>query len=385
MPDTTDAANSQPARNKPLCCMSGWMFILAVILGVCCLFFMSIGGMTLCILHCVLGSFIALANYNASEKSSKVLSILAIIGNTFYLVILLSTFVCSAWLVALNVKARNDYNKGSFSSFVTPLLTAYMTAAGDSNIRRLSTADELFSDAFQGPTYPTILNLGEPNTLPVPLYSGDDGMQTFSFSGKSLNNLEGAANVRKLQPLLRNSMFSVALKGYQSPTVLLQQSKKPEDLGFTDGQLQCLLKLTDDTFKKNVAKRLTTMLDWGLFCGYTQYSVASMRKWGVSCKDYCHFDELSFRKYGDNTKEARKEAEDTLETIREMDKEDVQVCMLLSVATACRIEETHLATGVLAALFLALVFTFVLFFLSAACIISIFKGSSESSQVAASN
>ncbi|KAL8425062.1 hypothetical protein Efla_001451 [Eimeria flavescens] len=264
MADTTTDAPGSANPESALSWMPHALFILSFLLGICCLFFMSSGGIVLCILHCIIGTLAALVTYGTRTKNHQLMAMVAVLFNFLYWLVLICTFIYTAWLLSIHAKAKKDMNNGVTSPALRPLLDAYSAyvsgeeADPSPGARRLQAVEQLFTTSARQ----TLL---------------------------------------ELESLEKDTQYTPAvLRQGTTPTKLT-------DLKFSQGDAKCLAKLAgDDDFSDKVNKRVDAFLDYGLFCGYTKYKAGAMRKWPISCNDDCLFDKLHFSKIRkDNAKTKR--------------------------------------------------------------------------------
>ncbi|KAL8433221.1 hypothetical protein ACSSS7_004006 [Eimeria intestinalis] len=364
----TSGGEAPGSPSSSLTWMPPVMFLLAFSLGICCLFFMSWTGMIFCILHCVVGTLVALVTYGTRSKESRLMAFLTVILNALYLLFLVCTFVYAAWLLGRSASAARDFDYATSSPAIRPLIYLYAAAAtGDDSaleFRRLQAAgDTVPVDGSHAPTelhFPlSSMNQDSPQHL-VNAFARQSGTQPGFSVAEVLHSVESRA--RGEQPAL-------------SPAALRQgPPARFEDLRFSDADSRCLLKLgQDERLAVDTFNRLHAFLDWGLFCGYTQYSAGALKKWPISCSKVCHLDLLNFAQHGDDILRIQEQANEFKRALSSMSEEELQMCGVLTIVTACRMEENRFPAGSMAALCLALLIAFSLFFVNTTCLVIGFK------------
>ncbi|KAL8433222.1 hypothetical protein ACSSS7_004007 [Eimeria intestinalis] len=330
MADTTLETHGSANPDSPLSWMPHVLFPLSFLLGICCLFFMSSGGIVLCILHCVIGTLAALVTWGTRTKNHQIMAMVAVLLNFLYWLLLICTLVYTAWLLSQHVKAKRDYNKGVSSPALGPMLeqySEYVSAedGADGPVRRLQSVTMPFSRFIQ-------------------------------------------TSVAQLRHDEKESYYSpVVLRQGATPT-------KVSDLKLSEAETKCMTKLsTDEELRKKVNSRVETFVDYGLFCGYTKYKAGSMSKWPIDCNEDCLLDKLHFSNIRKNTEKSQRQSEEFKAALHTMGKEKAKMCGMLTLVTACRMEEKHFPQGTIAALSFAIIFTVALLFLSAACLVACFK------------
>lgn len=109
---------------------------------------------------------------------------------------------------------------------------------------------------------------------------------------------------------------------------------------FTAAEVDCLTRASEDFDEgEKVVARLHALLDWGLLCGYTEYSVAGLHKWPVRCGRACHFDELYFSRYRKNGKKAAEQIKEFIQHVHNIHTDEAKLCIALAAVTACQIEQ----------------------------------------------
>ncbi|KAL8446831.1 hypothetical protein Emag_004592 [Eimeria magna] len=329
MADTTLETHGSASPDSSLSWMPHLLFPLSFLLGISCLFFMSSGGIVLCILHCVIGTLAALVTWGTRTKNHQVMAMAAVLLNFLYWLLLICTLIYTAWLLAQHVKAKKDFNNGVVSPALRPVLDQYSEYVEDSDeagpLRRLQAATNPLSRFTQ-------------------------------IAASHLQNAEKEA--------------------FYSPVVLRQGATptKVSDLKFSQADTKCLTKLsTDEEFRQKTNARLETFVDWGLFCGYTKYKAGAMSRWPIDCNEDCLVDKLHFSNIRNNTQKSQRQSEEFKAALQTMGKEKAKMCALLTLVTGCRMEEKHFPQGTMAALSFAIIFTVALLFLSAACLVACFK------------
>lgn len=328
MADTTLESHGSASPDSSLSWMPHVLFPMSFLLGICCLFFMSSGGIVLCILHCVIGAVAALVTWGTRTKNHQIMAMAAVLLNFLYWLILICTLIYTAWLLSQHVKAKRDFKNG----FVSPALKDTL---------------ERYSEFVQGGDVHLIRRL-QAATKPF-----------HRFAQLAAAHMEAAEREASYAP--------VVLRQGATPTKL-------NDLKFSEADSNCLRKLqTDDDMAENTNKRVETLLDWGLFCGYTKYKAGAATRWPLDCNEDCRVDKLHFSNIRDNAEKSQRQSEEFVVALRSMGEEKAKMCAMLSLVTVCRIEETHFTQGTMAALSFALIFTVALLFLSAACLVACFK------------
>lgn len=134
---------------------------------------------------------------------------------------------------------------------------------------------------------------------------------------------------------------------------------------FSAAEVECVTRATQNyALGKKVVDRLHALLDWGLFCGYTDYSVAGMRKWPLGCRGDCYFNRLHFSRYRENAEKTAKQTEQFIQEVQQLNLEKARLCTGMAAVTACRIEEKKLQRTVTVCAGLALLLCLVLASLS---------------------
>lgn len=167
------------------------------------------------------------------------------------------------------------------------------------------------------------------------------------------------------------------------PSLIHQGPKQVQNLDLNDADLSCLFKIAvDESFKNKVLRRLLALLDRGLFCGYTKYKASSVHKWPISCNHDCHLGKLHFSRHRHNEEKTKRLVDEYKASVAQMSSVDAQVCRVLTIVTACRIQEEEFSGGVLVALKLGLVFSVMLMVMNTFCLLALSRliGKSYSSQ-----
>ncbi|KAL8425061.1 hypothetical protein Efla_001450 [Eimeria flavescens] len=359
MADTWPDRDGSPSSS--LTWMPPIMFFLALSLGTCCLFFMSAGGFIFCVLHFVLGSLVALVTFGTRSKNSQLMAIFSVFGNTLYLLLLACTFVYAAWLLGRNARATRDFDNGTSSPLISPLIDLYAGAvAGDNDAeesRRLQDAEAPFTGRPG--------HLQEQLAAASPIETSTFGLKDDFVRGLP-TQLKGASPVDAMMQSARLTLEELQRSDKESvsPTVLRQGPPTRFDgLKFSKADGKCLLELeTNEKLRINTFKRLHAFLDWGLFCGFTKYSVGALHRWPIACEDVCHLNLLNFSQHGEDLLSILQQAAYFKKAIESMGEQEIQMCAALTVVTACRMEQTKFPAGTMAALCLALLVSFCLFF-----------------------
>ncbi|OEH77506.1 uncharacterized protein LOC34618618 [Cyclospora cayetanensis] len=380
-------------------CIPCFMFFLTFGVGLSCLFFMTTGGLVLCILHCSLGCFLVLIPCGARKSPELLCAIVALISNLAYLALVLSTLAYAVYLLGLNSLAEDARSRTTGSPLHEALLDLYArqgqletSGSDDSAEGPMEEQSQGFSSG-EPPmstvllTFKTVPSIAIPSTLEPdlrklveqalpqskPLLSKSNsakaaGEQMLNISHTIADTLKYAPSHPYLQPSIGFSGDQLISPAQQHFGKFLP--KEPPSTSaelpvrshrafwfpqFTRGDLNCLEKMQSGTGEVSGAMlRAHVLMDWGLFCGYTQYSVGVLRKWPVSCKADCLFDKLQFSGYEKQAGEAEDQGALFVVEVNTMSREQALQCTALAVATACRIEEHHLQYGAIGALAVAL-------------------------------
>ncbi|KAL8452699.1 hypothetical protein Emed_001263 [Eimeria media] len=330
MADTTLETHGSASPDSSLSWMPHVLFPMSFLLGICCLFFMSSGGIVLCILHCVIGTLAALVTWGTRTKNHQVMAMVAVLLNFLYWLLLVCTLIYTAWLLAQHVKAKKDFNNGVISPALRPMLEQY---------------SEYVDDTDNSPS----------------------SRRRLEATSDSLN---------RFAQLAATHMQNAEKDSYYSPVVLRQGATptKVSDLKFSQAETKCLTKLsTDEQLRQKVNARVETFVDWGLFCGYTKYRAGAMSRWPIDCNEDCLVDKLHFSNIRKNTEKSQRQSEEFKAALQTMGKDKAKMCGMLILVTACRMEEKHFPQGTMAALSIAIIFTVALLVLSCACLVACFR------------
>lgn len=402
---------------QPLCWIPIVMLFLCYALGICCLFFFSTGGLVLCILHFVLGTILVLSPYAVHRRSDKVMAIAAIVGMSLYICLLVATFVYAAWLLGQNAHSEVDLYASDKRPLLFPLLVAYAQHALLSPTRRLDAVDgPVGLDGLQGienyeeerkmsPTMsvpeegnmsPTTQMPEEGNVSPTTHMPKEGESHTsdsvFFPSAKHGERLSADGPAEDPLNILlpkekggtnsylkdgQDQLIRVAQRKVEeivadeslNPTVLRQGVKQLADFKLTKSDVKCIEKLSDPSADvADTENRFATLLDYGLFCGYTHYSVATLRKWPLSCEKDCHFDKFHFSNVRKDEKKGVKQAYELLEDINAMSMDQAQFCTVLARITYCKIGQDHLQHAAMAIMCMAVILCICLFGFGVKCI-----------------
>ena len=426
--ERTSTVEDEERSWAPLCWIPILMAFLSFLLGICCLFFMSIGGLVLCILHCTVGCILVLIPYGVYQRAERLRAIAGIISTSLYMVLLVSTFAYAAWLLAQNARAENERGTEDGSPLITPSLDMYAAQSGFTSARRLEAADESMdldaldmqeeagldsknlSRVLRPPKQedPGTLSSSSISSLPTDNRSPDatsEGRRLqseeellFGSSDLSSDSLTLKSKHGKSRPSFgstQDKLLSVAQQTASemlaeessslNPVVLRQGAETLADYKPTKGDVKCLAKMqSGQEHLAGAHSRLYALLDWGLFCGYTRYSVSALRKWPISCEEDCHFGKLHFSRYRENEAKTREQGYAFMNSVQAMSKEQAQFCIVLAAIAACRIEEKYLQYGAMAALCFALIFCICLLGFAAKCLVEcIFVANKDKRKVAA--
>lgn len=393
---TTRAAAS---RCSIICWVPPVMLILAYCLGVCSLFFMSFVGLILCIFQCIFGTFAALLAFGAGESGNKRLVMGAVFFSSVYILILAFTFVSAASLLRRHVQAQKDYNRGDSSPLITPLLDMYVTQSVDSSSfdKPINTTNELSSiDEFQTSEgqLDSASSVTALSTQPVLGTSSIASRSTQSSVGEGTQEHDqdsittGTREHPDVSPVkmmtlmtLRNVQINKEIESPEdfppNPTHTQQGWDPTNEMLPTNGDLICLRNIVADEQRMvDTARRFESLLDWSLFCGFTKYSVGPIHKWPYSCEKFCLLDRLGFSSRR-REMEINRQADAFMRAVSGMDQFRAEICSVLTIVTACIIEEHNLVNGVFISLIIALFLSFVLLLLNIACLIACLRVSVE--------
>lgn len=105
-------------------------------------------------------------------------------------------------------------------------------------------------------------------------------------------------------------------------------------------EVHCVTRTSEDSKDgEKVVARLHELLDWSLFCGYTEYSMAGLQKWPLECRRACHFNELYFSRHRKNGEKAAEQIKEFIQSTHKINIDEARSCSALAAVTACRIEE----------------------------------------------
>ncbi|KAL8274673.1 hypothetical protein Esti_001388 [Eimeria stiedai] len=316
------------------------------------------------------GIVVALITYGTRSKKSRLMALVTVIFNALYMLLLACTFVYAASLLGRNAGATRDFDYGTSSPTIRPLIYLYAAAATGNgsglDSRRLQAAEDTFT--LGGSRVLTEVQNFFPN---VHHELRQHPFKNFIFGRQAGTQREVSADemLHSVESRFRKEQAAL------SPTVLRQgPPTRFEDLRFSNAEARCLVKLgEDEKLGVDTFNRLHAFLDWGLFCGFTIYSAGALKKWPISCSKVCHLDLLNFRQYGDDVAEIQEQANEFKTALSAMTEDELQMCGVLTIVTACRMEENRFPAGSMAALCLALLLSFCLFFMNTTCLVISFR------------
>lgn len=397
-------AAAQPAANPaqsednesgcvPLCWIPIVMLFLGFGLGICCLFFMSTGGLVLCVINCILGPVFAYFTSRVFLKPGRMTAIIATCCNVLYVILLLSTLMYAAWLTAQTSRSIEEKNGAKDKQLILPLLEFYSSKAGMAKFSRRLDSIDASADfvrlseegSINGNTRNVTQEFPEISPLTSSLFlSTEDNLAVWlpgQSNTQSEEHMEGAEDPSTFNKpaglLLAGQQKAREMMGNQAiflnPTVLRQGTT----FAITNGDYACLAKTSDESFAEKVLNRFVSMLDWGQFCGYTTYSVGVLHTWSLSCATDCHFDKLNFSRYRNDAEETVEQEKEFMKDVIGMSQEDAAACGLLASITACRIQDGSLQEGAVASLAVAMFVCIVLILFSIKNIILCFQVSDK--------
>ena len=274
------------------------------------------------------------------------------------------------------------------SPLINPLLCIYANQAGFS-IARLEAVDEPVGlDGLQLPEEAGLYAKGASSVLESHAYGGleapplslasslpleratakrlpeqpnlrSDGQLMFGTSDLPLDSLRLTSREAEARPNsgeTADKLFSIAQQKAKemlaeessslNRVVPRQGAETLADYKPTKDDVECLAKTqSGQEHLAGANNRFLALLDWGLFCGYTRYSVSALRKWPISCEEDCHFGKLHFSRYRENEAKTREQGYAFMNSVQAMSKEQAQFCSVVAGITACRIEEKCLQYG----------------------------------------
>ncbi|CDJ42045.1 hypothetical protein, conserved [Eimeria tenella] len=386
-------------------------------MGICCIFFMSAGGLVLGVISCTVGCALGFLPFALYKTQRRLWGVLSVISLSALMVLLFATFGYGLWLLLQNLWAQSDMNTGYSSPLVVPCLDAYIQKAGQSyqafiqtsqgsmNPSATQTPNGRVSDAsdLAGNDGVSSSTTTETTTTPTSTQMPEEENRTNGQPGNSSTEAEEEAPHQSaaetpeniLEPQdggaqttpsgnIMKSFIDVAKKQIASafqreqspfyPTLLRQSWTGMENILVTSSDLQCVQAMGTSTEALEAAEKFfRTFLDWGLFCGFTQYTFSVVRKWPMSCVDDCNFGKLHLSKYRSNEDQAKEHAEEFIEDLEEMTPDQVQGCILLATVTTCRIQQKNLDNIAISAMCISLVFAILIFFAAVKCLVDCSK------------
>lgn len=400
------------------------MMLLSFIMGVSCLFFMSSGGLVLGIIYCTAGCALAFVPFALHKTHERFWGIVSIISIVSLMLLLIASFAYTVWLLLQTSRAQNEMNGTDGSPEVSPLLGMYAQKATLGTLRRLQESRGSMSSGVAPPSdVGAIDSQGPKGGQAFAVLSGEgveaasttSSTSTSSHLPRDSEDLDGelttppkqveekeenwaathqteadhrvnnpksitgeastlptrGKRMKELVTIARGKADKILVGGESSfyPTVLRQSWESRENIFVSKEDFECLESLNSET---GVLPRtegvLRALLDWGLFCGYTRYSIAALRKWPVSCSDDCYFGKLNFSRYRNNKEKSEKQAKEFLEAVDNMTPAHAEACLFLATVTTCRIAEQNLDSAATTSMCIALVVSLALFFAAIKCL-----------------
>ncbi|CDJ67025.1 hypothetical protein, conserved [Eimeria necatrix] len=386
-------------------------------MGICCIFFMSTGGLVLGVISCTVGCALGFLPFTLVKTQRRLWGVLSVISLTTLMVLLVATFGYGLWLLLQNLWAQSDMNTGYSSPLLVTCLDAYVQKAGQTYQASIPTPqDSMDSNAIKTPSGRvsdandlvgtdgvSSSTTTEATTTLTSTQMPEEEKRTNGQPGNSSTEAEEEAphqsaaetpeNISEPQDgeaqttpsgNIMKSFIDVARKKIESvfqgeqspfyPTLLRQSWTGMENILVTSSDLECVHGMATSTEALVTAENFfRTSVDWGLFCGFTQYTFSVVRKWPMSCTDDCNFGKLHLSKYRSNEDQAKEHVEEFIEDLEEMTPEQVQGCILLATVTTCRIQQKNLDSIAISAMCISLIFAVLIFFAAVKCLVDCSK------------
>ncbi|CDJ57374.1 hypothetical protein, conserved [Eimeria maxima] len=413
-------------------------------MGVSCIFFMSTGGLVLGIIYCTAGcalGFVPFALYKTQERFWGIVSIISIVS---LMLLLIASFGYCVWLLLQTSRAQKEMNSVDGSPLVVPLLGMYAQKAGFVSVRRLQETKVSKGlgviPLFDGRTMGSRGTSGK-QALRALTGAGDEEPVSTTSTSVSSRLLEDSANIEARQttsgePIKESANSEAAVQHTESghvgnswestsgealkmpvsgktmsalvstakkkadkllvggdssfyPAVLRQSWESRQNIFVSKGDLECLIDMNYDSgILPQSEALLRALLDWGLFCGYTRYSIAVLRKWPISCSTDCNFDKLNFSRYRNNAEKTDKQAKEFLEALDSMAPAQAEACTFLATVTTCRISQQNLDSVATTTMCIAIVVSLAIFCAAIKCLadcVKFIKNDNKRMQRLASN
>ncbi|CDJ46663.1 hypothetical protein, conserved [Eimeria brunetti] len=383
----------------PLCWNAILMLLLSFLVGISSLFIMSTGGLVLGIIYCTIGCALGFVPFALHKTQARFWGIISILSLVLLMLLVIASVSYIIWLLVQSNRAQDDMSSSEGSPLVVDLLGKYAERARSSTARRLYEPglsrpldlEPLFDRGAvgaQGPAgdqpFPVLTGAGveTPTTTTSTSTSStasgkhtqeqkdnkESGSATHQVedprSGEALTVAAPGERMKELVDIAKKKADKIFTGDESSfyPTVLRQSWQPTGNIFLSVEDVECLENINYDNGSLTKSEsQLSALLDWGLFCGYTSYTISVLRKWPVSCSSDCNFDKLNLSKYRHSTKKTEEQVNEFMEALDSMTPEQVEVCTLLATVTTCRTSELGLDSAAVTAMWIALTVSLFLF------------------------